>query len=391
MNYYRRYRLNHIVLMILILTITGCSGLSEEEKQNRTATAVQLANIQATNNAYATQTATLWTDTPTPTSTNTLTATNTATDTSTPTSTFTATNTLTPSDTPTPTNTVTPTNTATDTPTATPTLTLTKTPLPTPTATYTPVAYTINGNRAVNARSCTEGCSVVDTINGGETIFVVSKLEGDRVNGSNEWLELNVNGTQVFVHSSLASIAPTVTPTRDPNNIQIKTYYVNSNSAVNARSCASTDCAVAGAFNRGDKLDVIDDSGDWYEIELANGSSAFIAEFLTSKTKPAALPTAAPIRATAIQQQQVQPTVVPQQQVQPTVVPQQQVQPTQEPISVVPMQSTVPPAPAYTCDCNKTCGSMTCDEAYFQLNTCGCGRRDGDGDGVPCESVCPGG
>lgn len=42
----------------------------------------------------------------------------------------------------------------------------------------------------------------------------------------------------------------------------------------------------------------------------------------------------------------------------------------------------------YVCNCSKTCPNLTCDEAYFQLNECGCGQRDGDNDGVPCENVC---
>lgn len=46
----------------------------------------------------------------------------------------------------------------------------------------------------------------------------------------------------------------------------------------------------------------------------------------------------------------------------------------------------------YTCDCSKTCTAMSsCEEAYYQLNTCGCSIRDNDNDGVPCESICPGG
>ena len=53
--------------------------------------------------------------------------------------------------------------------------------------------------------------------------------------------------------------------------------------------------------------------------------------------------------------------------------------------------ATLSPTP-YTCNCRKTCGEMSsCDEAYFQLEDCGCSRRDGDKDGVPCESICPGG
>ena len=42
----------------------------------------------------------------------------------------------------------------------------------------------------------------------------------------------------------------------------------------------------------------------------------------------------------------------------------------------------------YTCNCSKTCPNLSCAEAYFQLNSCGCSVRDGDGDGVPCEAQC---
>jgi len=75
--------------------------------------------------------------------------------------------------------------------------------------------------------------------------------------------------------------------------------------------------------------------------------------------------------------------------------------------TVVPLPSTTttqptptttysPPTPttngSYTCNCSKTCPQMSsCEEAYYQLDTCGCSRRDGDSDGVPCESICPGG
>lgn len=50
---------------------------------------------------------------------------------------------------------------------------------------------------------------------------------------------------------------------------------------------------------------------------------------------------------------------------------------------------TSPSNSQFTCNCSKACGSMaSCEEAYFQLNTCGCSARDGDEDGVPCESLC---
>jgi len=53
--------------------------------------------------------------------------------------------------------------------------------------------------------------------------------------------------------------------------------------------------------------------------------------------------------------------------------------------------AAAPQAAPYTCDCTKTCKTMTCEEAYYQLEQCGCTARDGDADGVPCESICPGG
>jgi hypothetical protein len=63
------------------------------------------------------------------------------------------------------------------------------------------------------------------------------------------------------------------------------------------------------------------------------------------------------------------------------------VPPTQAPLSV---PTSIPGG--FACDCNKTCGAMaSCEEAYFQLNQCGCNERDEDNDGVPCESICPGG
>jgi hypothetical protein len=49
----------------------------------------------------------------------------------------------------------------------------------------------------------------------------------------------------------------------------------------------------------------------------------------------------------------------------------------------------IPAVPSYRCNCSKTCTQIsTCAEAYYQLNTCGCSVRDGDGDGVPCENLC---
>lgn len=46
-------------------------------------------------------------------------------------------------------------------------------------------------------------------------------------------------------------------------------------------------------------------------------------------------------------------------------------------------------APALACGVKWKCGQMSsCEEARYQLHTCGLSRLDGDGDGVPCEKLC---
>ena len=51
--------------------------------------------------------------------------------------------------------------------------------------------------------------------------------------------------------------------------------------------------------------------------------------------------------------------------------------------------SHAPQEPTFSCNCDKLCKEMiSCAEALFQLNECGCTYRDEDEDGIPCESRC---
>ena len=89
-----------------------------------------------------------------------------------------------------------------------------------------------------------------------------------------------------------------------------------------------------------------------------------------------------------------QPTSKPTVTTQPTIIPTSTPYPNTPTLTQTPNtsnQNYSPPVNSggYTCNCQKTCGNMSsCGEAYFQLNTCGCQARDGDNDGVPCESIC---
>jgi hypothetical protein len=160
--------------------------------------------------------------------------------------------------------------------------------------------------------------------------------------------------------------------------VRTETWYVTSLQRANVRSCPATNCEVAATVGYGDEIEVISTEGDWHEILLAGGAIGYIATFLTSEDEP----TVSQPQPTQSSGQQTSPSAQPTQATQPTQV----VQPTQPP------PPTQPPAAPYVCDCNKTCGAMaSCEEAYYQLNQCGCSQRDSDGDGVPCESLCPGG
>lgn len=62
----------------------------------------------------------------------------------------------------------------------------------------------------------------------------------------------------------------------------------------------------------------------------------------------------------------------------------QYIAPTNPP-TAIPIKST---SGSYVCDCSRTCTEIsTCAEAQYQLNNCGCSVRDGDHDGVACDSA----
>ncbi|WP_458098151.1 thermonuclease family protein [Roseomonas sp. WA12] len=54
-----------------------------------------------------------------------------------------------------------------------------------------------------------------------------------------------------------------------------------------------------------------------------------------------------------------------------------------------PQRPTPSAASGFTCGAKRYCREMTsCAEARFYLSQCGLSRLDGDGDGVPCETLC---
>ena len=93
-------------------------------------------------------------------------------------------------------------------------------------------------------------------------------------------------------------------------------------------------------------------------------------------------------------------TPTPQLQKQPSASPTTAVKPVIKQAAPVPTTVSVQPTSVplsfpnqksgdYVCDCQKTCPQMSsCAEAQYQLNVCGCRARDGDDDGVACDTDC---
>ena len=198
-----------------------------------------------------------------------------------------------------------------------------------------------------------------------------------------DWYESVDDGKLVYVETSSVQLSEVAqSPSRPPTESAVVaasaptpaytlftaplTRYTRS--AMNLREGPGTSYRRVGVVPEGARLEVVGQSGDWYVIEF-NGREAYIASWLTYDSPPAEPAAERPPE--------------PNQRTMP-----QQAAPTRELPVRQPNQSI---EPRYSCGARKTCSQLSCDEAYFQLNNCGNKRLDNDGDGVPCESVCPGG
>jgi hypothetical protein len=213
-------------------------------------------------------------------------------------------------------------------------------------------------------------------------------------NEHNGWLttQINVTPTATAPLPTSTLLRRTLAPTSPPPQTDVpETYYTTQNA--NARSCPRTTCARVMTIQAGTAVSVIDtENGEavsgsttWMHV-LYDGREMYIHSSLLSTTRPQPRPTSPPSQGQ--QPPAEQPTQVQQQPSpeQPTQVQQQA--PTQPP----PPVSTQPPQPqGASCGGASTCGEMSsCEQAYACL-AAGDSGLDRDHDGVPCESICPGG
>ena len=258
-------------------------------------------------------------------------------------------------------------------PTATP-LPPTATPIP-PTATPVPPTQPRFLVRRISPPLRRQTRDVVNLRSGPGTAYEkLGSLQGNTqlhiIGQSEDWYVIAYNGREAFLASWLTFDLPTATPvvlrTSTPT-VSVRRFSSPlrkyTHGELNLRSGPGTSYGRVGALGAGVSLQVLGQSGDWYLVRH-NGRDAYAASWLVHNSLPA--PRQQPAQQQPAQQQPAQ----------------------QQPAQ----QQPAPQQPAYSCNCSKTCGAMSsCQEAYYQLNNCGCRKRDSDKDGVPCESICPGG
>ncbi len=254
-------------------------------------------------------------------------------------------------------------------------------------ANVTPV-HVVAGGGTVNARACADtACELVTRFQGGQALDIIEGVEGVAWRGDTRWLKVRHGELEVYVHAALTRlVAPTATPwptstprvsggtTVDPNQATTR-YFVVAPTHANARSCPRTSCSIVTSFARGEELAVlqrvsgqsVSGNATWQAVK--HGSQVvYVHGPLLSRNRPA--PVSAPARQAGSSQAGS----------------------SQGQSGAAAAQPTTVPGPQFSCDCSKSCSAMaSCEEARFQLNSCGCSRRDSDRDGVPCESICPGG
>lgn len=186
----------------------------------------------------------------------------------------------------------------------------------------------------MSKKSSNDGCGLL--LVAGLFVFAISKC-----GGSNEVLVTPSEPSTV--------IAAFADPVADAEST-IKMYVVARK--MNCRSDPSPNGIVAEQFNHGDAVDAGEARNGWLAVGLASGGSCWAKASLLSEEEPQPLPVEAP----------------------PTPI---------RAFSAPTVQSGL------SCGGKSVCRQMdSCEEAYHYLNQCGIGRLDGDGDGVPCESIC---
>lgn len=123
--------------------------------------------------------------------------------------------------------------------------------------------YTIANVGGANGRVCpavSDRCTPIVSFQRGEVVLVAGTVLGDSVAGSTDWLEVDIGGPSVYVHSSLA------VPQGTPTNVQIIVE-------TKLRNGPSRGYAFFGNASPGDTVDVIGTNATQTWLQIQHDSS----------------------------------------------------------------------------------------------------------------------
>jgi N-acetylmuramoyl-L-alanine amidase len=114
--------------------------------------------------------------------------------------------------------------------------------------------------------------------------WIGSFSKGDSVsilNENNGWYEVSFQGSKGWISGSYIK--------KEANIIETDRQDVNRNPNVsllydgtNIRKGPSTNYSVVARGNQGERFSIVNKTGDWYEIQLSNGSNAFVAGWIVT-------------------------------------------------------------------------------------------------------------
>ena len=118
--------------------------------------------------------------------------------------------------------------------------------------------------------------------------YTVTKVEGN-------WLQISLadkkQGWVYIFHGVMSDgFAPTSTTISDESSPAPQSVTILS-MGTNIRESASTSSQIALRADAGEKFEIVSQSGDWYEISLPNGTTAFVANWVISTEETTLLPT----------------------------------------------------------------------------------------------------
>ena len=212
--------------------------------------------------------------------------------------------------------------------------------------------------------------------------------------------------TPVCLHSLLdreivdvtSEIVEEPTPTQPPSPTAAIERYPSpvrryTRNRVNLRAGPGTDYPQVDSVSANTELEAIGKSGDWYVIRR-DAREVYVADWVTYDTP---LPVSSDGRGTGNQQTEKNNCCFIGRQCNTDDewvqgyynYKNNECDQSSQPTSASSPSTSQSSQPSYSCDCSKGCDYMSsCEEAYFQLNECGCSERDGDNDSMPCEKIC---